>query len=382
MKRRRRPLRHPMGQIFLRAVDSLGTALCPDTLRGYHATVKNFLHYLGDHHRRVDRLQQLRRDPHILGWLASLSSQEPPLVKASYMNHVVRLRRILEELAWTQQIPDLDHLMRREDAPRREELLPRPLTSVQDQLIQQELQRRNDLLSNALLLLRHTGMRIGECIDLSCDCLRASGPDEWAVHVPLGKLKTERMVPVDSFVSQLVRRLRFLRSIDPTPQDGFLLARPRGRYMLMRELQRHLRAAAAATGITVRIVPHQLRHTYATEMFRSGVSFPGVMKLLGHSSPTMTMRYLGIALPDLQREFLLARSQPRHLTPRARTPASLNSGRADHAGLLDSLLVAQHVLEMFRRGLPEGDARSRLDRLANRLTKILSEARKLYTPQE
>jgi hypothetical protein len=37
------------------------------------------------------------------------------------------------------------------------------------------------------------------------------------------------------------------------------------------------------------------RHTYATFMLRAGVSFPGIMKLLGHSSPDMTMRYLGIA---------------------------------------------------------------------------------------
>ena len=44
---------------------------------------------------------------------------------------------------------------------------------------------------------------------------------------------------------------------------------------------------------------------------------------------------------------------------------------------VDSLNVAQHVLEMFRRTLPQGPDRSLLDRLANRLTKIASEARKL-----
>ena len=44
------------------------------------------------------------------------------------------------------------------------------------------------------------------------------------------------------------------------------------------------------------------------------------------------------------------------------------------------LLAAQHVLEMFRRALPNGTSRRRLHRLANRLTKILSEARKLATP--
>jgi integrase len=32
-------------------------------------------------------------------------------------------------------------------------------------------------------------------------------------------------------------------------------------------------------------------HTYASEMLRAGVSFLAVMKLLGHTSPEMTMRY-------------------------------------------------------------------------------------------
>jgi len=99
------------------------------------------------------------------------------------------------------------------------------LTAQQDQLIQQELLRRNDLPANVFLLLRHTGMRIGECADLSYDCLRHVDLGHWAIHVPLGKLKTERMVPVDSFVCDVVQRLRFFRSFDPLPADGRLLAR-------------------------------------------------------------------------------------------------------------------------------------------------------------
>lgn len=49
-------------------------------------------------------------------------------------------------------------------------------------------------------------------------------------------------------------------------------------------------------------------------------------------------------------------------------------------GVIDSLLAAQHVLEMFRRVLPHGYSRACLDRLSNRLTKIVSETRKLRTP--
>ena len=221
-------------------------------------------------------------------------------------------------------------------------------------------------------------MRIGECADLSCDCLRSTGPEQWAVHVPLGKLKTERMVPVDSFVCVLVQRLRFFRSLDPLPGDGRLLARPLTKEALVRQLRDYLHQVCHTLGLSTRIVPHQLRHTYATEMLRSGVGFPAVMKLLGHTSPEMTMRYIDVALSDLQREFQLARSQPRHLAPPPKAP--LATLRASLDGVIDSLLTAQHVLEMFRRALPNGAARSCLDRLSNRLTKIVTEARKLGTP--
>ena len=375
MKRSRRPLVHPLAPVFWRAVESIALSLAPDTVRGYRAATRHFLNYLRVQHPEVSALDQLRRDPHILGWLSALRSETPPLGLAAYVNKLIRLRRIFEELAWLQQIPDLVHLLRREDTPRAEKCLPRAFTSLQDQLIQQELLRRTDLASNVMLLLRHTGMRIGECVDLSCDCLHSIGPDQWAIQVPLGKTRTERMVPVDSFVRDIVHRLRFLRSLDPFPADGLLLARPRGKEMLTRELRRSLREIASATGIGTRIVPHQFRHTYATEMLRAGVTLPNLMKLLGHSSADMTMRYLKITLPDLQREFHLARSQPRHLAPQPTSPAATVG--ADLPGLLESLRTSQHVLEMFRRTLPDGRLRRCLNRLANRLTKIVAEAVKL-----
>jgi hypothetical protein len=101
------------------------------------------------------------------------------------------------------------------------------------------------------------------------------------------------------------------------------------------------------------------------------------MNLLGHLKPDMTMRYLEVSLSDLQREFHLARSQPRHLLPASRRPASISPSQPTLASLLDSLRLAQHVLEMYRRTLPQGTDRRLLDRLANRLTKIASETRKL-----
>jgi site-specific recombinase XerD len=348
-----------------------------DSARSYRRTVRHFLSYLTAQHPAVRSPDQLRRDPHILGWLSLLRSHHPPLANQTRAIYVIYLRRMLEELAWTEQLPALAHLLGRDDVPRKEHHLPRPLTAEQDHLVQQELQRRDDLASNALLLLRHTGMRIGECVNLPFDCLRTLGPGQWAIHVPIGKLKTERWVPVDSTVCQIIDRLRSLRPPDTPSTNRFLLVRPRSRYSVTRMLRTALRQTVRAVGITTRLVPHQFRHSYGTEMLRAGVSFAAVMKLLGHKSPHMTMEYVEITQQDLQREFHLARSQPRHVAPPPKAPLVTRDGID---GVIDSLLAAQHILQMLRRALPNGASRNRLGRFSNRLTKILAGMRKLNMP--
>jgi len=372
---RRPPLHHPLAPVFERAVDSISTALNPETTRHYRGTVRNFLSYLTVHHPEIKNLDQLRRDPHILGWMFCLHAQKPPLATASYINLVIALRSIFSDLAWTGQQTELALLIRREDIPRAPQRLPRPLTAEQDQLLKQEFLRRNDLGANVFLLIRHTGMRIGECADLSWECLRSTGPNQWAIHVPLGKLKTERMVPVDASVSTLVQRLRFFRSLDPLPADGRLLARPGSKDALLHQLRDYLHQVCYALKISIRIVPHQFRHSYATEMLRAGITFPVLMKLLGHVDPEMTMRYVDIALTDLQREFNQARSNPRYLIPRPTASSPQLRGGLD--GVIEALIAAQHAIEIFRSPITKGESRSCLDRLANRLSKILREARKL-----
>jgi hypothetical protein len=94
----------------------------------------------------------------------------------------------------------------------------------------------------------------------------------------------------------------------------------------------------------------------------------------------MSMKYVQVAGDGLQREFHLARSRPRHLAPQPKTSAM--SPRAGLDGVADALLFAQHAIEMFRRSLPDGPPRRCLDRLSNRLTKILSETRKLNPPDK
>jgi integrase len=141
-----------------------------------------------------------------------------------------------------------------------------------------------DRCERALLLTRATGIRIGECTDLAEDCLRSVGPDQWALHVPLGKLHTERLVPVDPDIRQVVTHILARRQQVPSfhlsRSIGLLVPRS-ARRTLYRALRGTLKAAAARAGCPP-VSCHQLRHTYASEMIRLGVSLPALMQLLGH----------------------------------------------------------------------------------------------------
>ena len=234
--------------------------------------------------------------------------------------------------------------------------------------LQAELRRRSDVFANALLLMRQTGMRIGECVDLAPDCVRHLGEDRWAVHVPLGKLHTERLVPVDEEARAVAARLSFLRTLPPAAQE-FLLPRPKGRAELCNALRAALREAVQAAGIESDITPHQLRHTYATALLRAGVSLPALMKLLGHRTANMTLRYVEITQKDLQREFQIAQQNPRHRIP---LPAAWQAGEpeaASQAVVLERLSGVIRLLDLYRKQNVAAEDKP-LELLARRLLRV------------
>ena len=87
------------------------------------------------------------------------------------------------------------------------------------------------------------------------------------------------------------------------------------------------------------------------------------------------MKYVQVAGDDLQREFHLARSQPRHLAPQPKAPIISPSRRLRRRCRLSALRSTRNRdVPALAAGRPFPTC---LDRLSNRLTKILSETRKL-----
>jgi integrase/recombinase XerD len=60
-------------------------------------------------------------------------------------------------------------------------------------------------------------------------------------------------------------------------------------------------AAARAAGITRRVTPHTLRHTFATEMVRQGIDVVTLARMMGHVSVTTTQVYTRVVPRDLKK---------------------------------------------------------------------------------
>jgi hypothetical protein len=188
------------------------------------------------------------------------------------------------------------------------------------------------------------------------------GAGAW-LKIPLGKLDTERMVPIDDDALALLDEITGHRSPGrplPHPRTGkpadFLLTH-QGRRVSAHTLRGELHRAAGQAGITA-ATPHQLRHTYATALVNSGVSLQALMALLGHVSAEMSLRYGRLfdatVREEYERALTLAKAQLGPVLPanRAALPITAISGGTawQDTPLIKSRLAGGYCLRTAAQG--------------------------------
>lgn len=265
------------------------------------------LAHFGRHLAAVDpalaSLAELDRQRHIEPWLHTVAEARnrhsgQPLSISDRRSRIFAIKRMLDDIAeWGWREAPGRRLIFAADIPRLPRPLPRYLPVDADRRLAAALEASpHRLRADALLLARATGLRIGELVDLELDCVHeVAGQGAW-LKVPLGKLATERMVPLDEATLAIVDRIVAHRSPGQPlrhPRSGrkveFLLTH-QGRRVSKDVLRDELARVAADAGLD-RVTPHQLRHTYATALVNAGVSLQALMALLGHQTAAMSLRY-------------------------------------------------------------------------------------------
>jgi site-specific recombinase XerD len=245
-------------------------------------------------------LRDLRR-AHIERWLKSLKDEG--LHPATRAKKIIEIRLYLR---WLHERGDIslaaDELLRREDAPKLPNYLPRPLPPDVDAELQRRLRGSDCRYKLGLALMRRTGIRCGELRGLEYGCIRIDHAGNKFLKVPLGKLNNERLVPIDEGTVELIT---VLQRLEPHPRK-FLLAQRSGKKTHYRFIREALIDAAADLDGHGKITPHRLRHTFASSLLNGGMSLVGLMRLLGHRSISMTLRYAAITTDTMGTEYFEA----------------------------------------------------------------------------
>jgi integrase/recombinase XerD len=126
------------------------------------------------------------------------------------------------------------------------------------------------------------------------------------VHVRQGKGQKDRIVPLSPALLEQLRT--WWRTARP---PEWLFPGQGGRGPLSdHTVQKVCQRAARQAGLTKRVSPHTLRHSYATHLLEAGVDLRTLQKLLGHACLSTTLIYTHVSQPRL-----LATPSPLDLLP-------------------------------------------------------------------
>lgn len=166
-----------------------------------------------------------------------------------------------------------------------------------------DVTRPRGLRDRAMLGLAYaSGLRASEVVGLSLgDLDLASG-----VLSVEGKGGKRRLVPIGERALEWL--MAYLAARPAAATDAVFLS-PRGRAFTRQGFWKLVDTYARGVGITGRVYPHRLRHSFATHLLEGGADLRSVQTLLGHADITTTEIYTHVTGDHLRAEY--ARTHPR-----------------------------------------------------------------------
>jgi len=297
---------------FLEKAETQG--LSPDTARAYAYALIAFFRHLKNSFEKFEKFSQKG----LQSWMAAMAKSG---LKPRSINHRLTVVRAFYRFCFGKDVPHASGVLyphahyrgsRRSKLGYRSPYRPRfldlkvkvpyevvsPLKPGEVDQFLRSIHRYRDL--GITLTMLFCGLRSIEVLRLKISDVNFH---QSSLKVS-GKGKRERIVPMPFRLMQIFERyLEFERS--DTDSDSFfviLQGKKRGLPMTRAGLRSIFRYHREKLGID-QARPHQFRHTFASDMARSGVPLTTIQKLLGHSDPKTSLIYIELFLDDIRAEY-------------------------------------------------------------------------------
>lgn len=194
------------------------------------------------------------------------------------------------------------------ETARPDKRLPQFLTFKEvSQFLDGNMERKDKLRDRdqaVLELLFASGLRASELVNLK---LKDINFEERYMKI-FGKGRKERLVPFSktadlAMQSYLTESRPLLLRVD-REDEGYVFLNSHGGKLTERGLEYLVSEAARKSDFTLKVHPHMLRHSFATELLNGGMDLREIQELLGHESIKTTSVYLHLSYDSLRNTYM------------------------------------------------------------------------------
>jgi len=188
-------------------------------------------------------------------------------------------------------------------------------TTVDEPQVQQVLNHPIEEASRLMMrdlalveLLYGSGLRASEVVNLT---MQDVNMPQRILRI-LGKGNKQRLVPITKPCQQTLSlylkdvRSMLIKDLDASQLSNHVFLNQHGRKLTVRGLEYILSQLAKRSGIAFHLHPHQLRHTFATQLLDNGADLRTIQELLGHATINTTQIYTHVSREALQKEYRAA----------------------------------------------------------------------------
>ena len=274
---------------------ALERGLSENSIQAYRADLDQFLLFLQE--QKIERSCSITNSL-ILDHLMAL--REAGRSTRTVSRHLVSIRifcRFLHDERYINSDP-----AETIESPRLWSLLPDTLSPDEVQLLltiknsaKKHLQRNRTLLE----LLYATGLRVSEIAGLRMGDLQL----EESTLRAHGKGNKERIVPVAHTTVEIIQNylLHDRHHYCKSELEAHVFLSQQGRPLTRQRIWQIIKEQARSVGITKKISPHTLRHSFATHLLENGASLRVIQEMLGHADISTTQIYTHVDQKRLQK---------------------------------------------------------------------------------
>ena len=176
----------------------------------------------------------------------------------------------------------------------------------QRQQIEAHLADQNAIYADIWKVGVNTALRISDLLSLTMADVRALDTEQPALNIIEQKTGKQRKIVVNpSALDVMQRRLAnhpdhaWLFQTDAANRDRRAPPKPINR----RSVSRVFEKVGQCIAPKVVLGTHSMRKTRGYAMHKAGQSIESIAKVLNHSSPAVTMRYIGLVQQDIDRSY-------------------------------------------------------------------------------